>query len=245
MAIRDSINIRDEAPLISIILVCLNAGKTIELTILSIINLDYPSIEFIIIDGESNDGTRSIIDRYKSYIDRVIIEKDNGVYDAMNKGTKIAKGEFLYFVGSDDIVVNSWHNLIGKLKFRNTIYYGNVYFPVTNQIYLGKVNFFRLLTINICQQAIFYPRAVFEKYQYSCNYPVQSDYHLNLLINSDPDFKFKYIDLLIAVFSEKGISTMNIDRNFVRDHLMIIKKHYPFFIYIYTRIRLSLWKWLN
>jgi glycosyltransferase involved in cell wall biosynthesis len=156
-----------ETPLISVILICLNGAGTIGLTIQSILNLDYPRIEFIVIDGDSNDGTHEILEKYKNNIDTLIIEKDNGVYDAMNKGIKLAKGEFLYFIGSDDIVLNSWNNLTGRLKPGNTIYYGNAYFPISNQIYLGKVSYFKLLTINICQQAIFYPRTVFEKYQFS------------------------------------------------------------------------------
>jgi glycosyltransferase involved in cell wall biosynthesis len=224
-----------EAPLISIILVCLDSEKTIEQTIQSIINLDYPNIEFIVIDGDSHDGTKDILNRYSRFIDKIVIEKDNGIYDAMNKGVKLAKGDFLYFIGSDDIVINSWSNLKGKLKPGNTVYYGNVYFPVTNHIYDGKFGFLRLLNRNICHQAIFYPKAVFEKYQYTNEYPLVADYYLNLLINSDPGFKFKFIDILIAVFSEKGISNNLHDFKFREDHIKIIRKNYSmvFCLYIY------------
>ena len=231
-------------PLISIILVCLNSEKTIEQTIQSIIHLDYPNIELIVIDGDSGDGTPDILNSYKRFINRLVVEKDSGIYDAMNKGVKLAAGDFLYFIGADDIIINSWGNLSGKLKLSNTVYYGNVYFPVTNQIYDGKFSFTRLLNKNICHQAIFYPKAVFEKYQYTNEYPLVADYYLNLLINSDPDFKFKFIDVLIAVFSEKGISNNMHDNKFHKDHLKIIKENYSYIFYIYLYLRKIYEKWL-
>lgn len=233
------------APLISIILICLNSSKTIEQTLQSIVNLDYPNIELIVIDGASSDGTIAILNRYSQYIDRLVIEKDKGIYDAMNKGAKLATGEFLYFVGSDDIVINSWNNLIGKLKSKNTVYYGNVYFPISNRIFDGKYGYLRLLTRNISHQAIFYPKAVFEKYQYSEQYPLLADFHLNLMINSDRGFKFKYIDFLVAVYSEKGASKDTYDKQFVKDHLKIIKDNYRFIVYLYTWLRMTIAKLLT
>ena len=234
-----------QIPLISIILVSLNSRKTIEQTILSIINIDYPKTEFIIIDGESSDGTTEIINKYRQYIDQVVVEKDHGIYDAMNKGTKIARGDYFYFVGSDDVLVNSWHRLIGKLKSQNTVYYCNVYFPVSNKIYAGKFGKLKRMIRNICHQAIFYPRSIFDRYQYSDKYPMQSDFHLNILINSDPDYNFKYINLLTAIFSERGISTTKTDSNFKKDHLEIIKKHNPFFLFLFCFIALSISRWIS
>lgn len=241
--INNSIN--DNAPLISIILVSLNSRKTIEQTIQSIINIDYPNTEFIVVDGQSDDGTIEIFNKYRQFIDYLVVEKDCGVYEAMNKGTKMAHGEFFYFIGSDDILVNSWHHLVGKLKFQNTVYYCNAYFAVSNKIYDGRFRRLKLLIKNICHQAIFYPRSVFEKYQYSNDYPMLGDFHLNILLNSDPGFKFKYIDLLTAIFSEKGISTVKTDVNFQHDHLRIIKKHYSLVVYLYCYIVLTISKWFS
>jgi glycosyltransferase involved in cell wall biosynthesis len=243
--VSNSIDSNIDTPLISIILVCLNSRRTIEQTIQSIVNLEYPSIEFIVIDGESTDGTIEILNKYSQFISRLVVEKDSGVYDAMNKGTKIANGDFLYFIGSDDIIVNSWQNLIGKLRSRNTVYYGNVYFPLTNQIYDGKFSYVRMLTKNICHQAIFYPKTVFEKYQFLNEYPLLGDFHLNIIINSDSNFRFKFIDILIAIFSEKGMSTNDIDKKFQDDHLKIIQKHYSIVIYLYIYLRLSISKLFN
>ncbi len=234
-----------QVPLISIILVSLNSRKTIEQTILSIINIDYPNTELIIIDGESSDGTIEIINKYKKNIDQLVIEKDQGVYDAMNKGIKIAHGDYFFFVGSDDILISSWQHLIGKLKSQSTVYYCNVYFPVSNKIYNGKFGRLKRMLRNICHQAIFYPRSVFDKYKYSDKYPMQSDFHLNILINSDPDFNFKYINVLTAIFSERGISTTKTDSNFKKDHLEIIKNHYSYFLFLFCFIALSASRWIS
>jgi glycosyltransferase involved in cell wall biosynthesis len=75
---------------ISLITVVYNRAATIEKTIQSVIRQSYPHIEYIVVDGASTDGTLSIIHQYKDHIAKIISEKDYGVYDAINKGIKIA-----------------------------------------------------------------------------------------------------------------------------------------------------------
>ena len=73
-------------PLISVVTVSYNAVSTIEQTILSVINQTYPNIEYVIIDGESTDGTVDVIKKYADRITYWVSEPDKGIYDAMNKG---------------------------------------------------------------------------------------------------------------------------------------------------------------
>mgnify|MGYP001348274170 CR=1 FL=1 len=89
-------------PLITIITVCKNSQLTIERTIKSVINQKYKNIEYLIIDGKSEDNTLPILKKYKSCFRKVISEKDKGIYDAFNKGLKFAKGDLIGFVNSDD-----------------------------------------------------------------------------------------------------------------------------------------------
>lgn len=93
--------------LISIITVCYNSVATIENTIESVLSQDYELIEYIIIDGGSSDGTLEIIDRYKDKISKFVSEPDRGIYDAMNKGLKIASGTIVGTLNSDDVYANS------------------------------------------------------------------------------------------------------------------------------------------
>ena len=90
-------------PKITIITPTYNVADTLEKTIQSIINQDYKNIEYIIIDGESSDGTQRIIDKYKKYIDKVIIKPPRGVYDAMNHGIKHATGDYINFMNAADV----------------------------------------------------------------------------------------------------------------------------------------------
>lgn len=91
-------------PMVSIITVVLNAAKTIEETIQSVLTQTYPNIEYIVIDGGSNDGTLEIIRRHEKDIDYWCSEKDSGIYDAMNKGIALAQGEYVGMLNADDFL---------------------------------------------------------------------------------------------------------------------------------------------
>ncbi len=89
--------------LVSVITVCWNSERTIEDTIRSVIAQDYPLIEYILVDGNSKDGTMKIVGRYASNISKQISESDKGIYDAMNKGISLATGEIIGILNSDDV----------------------------------------------------------------------------------------------------------------------------------------------
>ena len=92
-------------PLVSIVTVCRNSQKTISKTIESVINQTYTNIEYIIIDGSSEDSTIDIVNKYKSNISKIVSEKDDGIYYAFNKGLKIYNGDIIGFVNSDDVLL--------------------------------------------------------------------------------------------------------------------------------------------
>ena len=98
----------NSSPKISIITVSFNSAKTIKETIESILIQDYNNIEYIIIDGGSSDETINIVKSYSEKISYFISEKDNGIYDAMNKGIKVATGDIVGILNSDDFYPNSF-----------------------------------------------------------------------------------------------------------------------------------------
>lgn len=110
------INQRD--PLISIITTTFNSSKTLRKTLESIFNQNYKKFELIIIDGKSNDNTLKIIKKYEHKINYWISEKDNGIYDAFNKGLKIAKGDFVGFVNSDDKLRKNALSILVKYHYK-------------------------------------------------------------------------------------------------------------------------------
>ncbi len=101
-------------PLITIITVVLNDRENIENTILSVINQNYKNIQYIVIDGKSNDGTIDVIQKYSDKIDIFKSENDKGIYDAFNKGLDLAKGDLIGFVNSGDILTLEALNYLVK-----------------------------------------------------------------------------------------------------------------------------------
>jgi len=89
-------------PVLSVITIVYNNVKDIERTVLSVLNQTYINIEYIVIDGLSNDGTLDIISKYKDRIAKFTSEKDEGIYDAMNKGLALATGDYVIFMNSGD-----------------------------------------------------------------------------------------------------------------------------------------------
>lgn len=89
-------------PKLSVITIVYNNVRDIERTILSVLGQTYTNIEYIIVDGLSKDGTLQVINKYKDRIDKLISEKDNGIYDAMNKGLAVATGDYVIFMNSGD-----------------------------------------------------------------------------------------------------------------------------------------------
>lgn len=92
---------------ISIITITYNSEATIEQTIQSVVNQTYADIEYILVDGKSEDNTLKILEKYKSKITRILSEKDNGLYDALNKGISMASGDVIGFLHSDDFYINN------------------------------------------------------------------------------------------------------------------------------------------
>src|SRR5579884_3390919 len=91
---------------ISVITVCKNAAACIEPALASVAAQRYPHVEYLVIDGASDDGTQGIVSRYRKHIAHFLSEPDDGLYQAMNKGVRLATGDFLYFLNADDYLLD-------------------------------------------------------------------------------------------------------------------------------------------
>ena len=111
----------DKKKKITIITVVKNAENTLENCIKSVLRQNYDNLEYIVIDGNSSDQTLKIINKYKNNINRIIIEEDDGIWDAMNKGIKIANGEIIGFLNSDDYYFNNTLDTVNNYFSKNNI----------------------------------------------------------------------------------------------------------------------------
>ncbi len=209
---------------VTIITVVKNAEKVIPVLFNSVRKFKTADVEFMVLDGSSTDDTVNLIKQNEDIIDIWLSEPDKGIYDAMNKAVKLAHGQWLIFLGADDEILEGFNDMIAALKQDNCIYYGKVFFH--NAIITGKIeNDYRLTKTNICHQAIFYPKIVFEKYSYETEYIKCADYVLNLKLWNDPDFKFIYSDYLVANFPKGGFSTYTEDALFDSRRNQLFKQY--------------------
>nr|MBC7614007.1 glycosyltransferase [Pseudopedobacter sp.] len=121
---------QDFKPSLSVITVVYNNVKHIERTIKSVINQSYPNIEYVVIDGASTDGTFNILKKYHDKIDVLISEPDQGIYEAMNKGLDLAKGDYVLFMNSGDEVFAT--DTIEKVF--NSMAYADIYYGETEML---------------------------------------------------------------------------------------------------------------
>lgn len=109
----------NKKPKFSLITVVLNNKELLEKTIESVLNQNFKNFEYIIIDGGSNDGTLEILKKYNNKIDYWLSERDNGIYDAFNKGMELSKGEYLGIINSDDTYRSNALDIISKYINKN------------------------------------------------------------------------------------------------------------------------------
>lgn len=195
---------------ITIITVCLNAEKTIEQTIKSVLNQEYSDLEYIIIDGNSSDSTIDIINKYKHNIAHFISEEDSGLYDAMNKGISLASGDIIGILNADD-----WYeaDTIKKvlevfLHYDVDIVYGNIQ-VWENEHLIGTsphVPIDEIWYRMIPHPAVFVKGNMYKKYGlFDISYNIVADYDLIYRFYRN-GARFFYTDKVLTNFRKGGIS---------------------------------------
>ncbi|MCK9613964.1 MAG: glycosyltransferase [Candidatus Omnitrophica bacterium] len=199
-------------PKISIITLSYNQAEFLERTILSVLNQNYPSLEYIIIDGGSKDRSVEIIKKYNKYITRWISEPDGGIADAFNKGVKLVSGDWINFMNAGDYffsdnTLKTISAIIGKLNEEYKIISG---FAVSQQFRMPK----QILNNNmpifekamLAHQATFFNRTLFRKYGlFDKKYKLRMDFEF--LVRILRTEKFKFTEQNICVYDLHGIST--------------------------------------
>lgn len=196
---------------VSIITVVYNNVQTIEQTIQSVLNQTYPNIEYIILDGGSTDGTVEVIRRYLDRIAIFISEKDEGLYDAMNKGIGLASGEIVGILNSDDTYDASAVSCVVE-NFRNQrvdVLYGNVLMmdgTIATKMYDCSDIEELWYRMAIPHPATFVKKEIYVKYgTFDTQYQIAADYDLMLRFYSK-GVRFWHIDNVLTYFRLGGVS---------------------------------------
>lgn len=216
----------------SIIIPAYNAAITIKVCLDSILSQTFSNYEILVVDGLSKDHTASIVNQISKHHKniRLISEKDNGIYDAMNKGIKQAKGDWLFFMGSDDSfysidVLQNIHDSIENNKALDVIY-GNVFSERFNGAYNGMFYDEKLYYENICHQSIFFHKNVFSKIgNFNLNYKAHADWEHNMKWFLSPKVNKKYIDIIVANYADGGFSSQHGDSQFEEDKIFVFLKN--------------------
>jgi glycosyltransferase involved in cell wall biosynthesis len=221
---------------ISVIIVTYNAAGTLQAGLNSIYEQEYPAIEIVVIDGGSTDGTLAILQENTTKIAFWKSEKDEGIYDAMNKGLDHITGEWVYFMGADDELRAEFSKLALELTQPGALYYANV---LSNGVKKsGFVNEYYQAKAGVFHQAIVYSVSVFKKYRYNTAYRISADYELNMRCWKDKNIPFIYKDYIIANFNHMGISSGGEDELFAKSKATLIHRNFGMKIWLRYMFRL-------
>ncbi|MBF2073933.1 MAG: glycosyltransferase [Synechococcales cyanobacterium C42_A2020_086] len=204
---------------VSIITVCKNAEETVERAIQSIVGQTYPAIEYIVVDGQSEDKTCSIIERYLNHITVFVSEPDSGVYQAMNKGIQLATGNWLYFVNADDYLFDATviQDLVefvsehpgcdfvyGDHEARLTTGEASIYSPASPERMLEE-----MVTLGECliQPACFFKADLFRQLGlFDETYRIAADYEWFARLLQTPDLQLCYYPRILISYAHGGLS---------------------------------------
>ncbi len=250
---------------ISIITITYNSAKTLEDTIKSVLSQTYPNIEYVVKDGGSSDETISIIQKYEPLFNgrmNFISEKDEGIYDAMNKGIQMATGDVVGILNSDDYFTNN--NIISKIaetfNENNSLEatYGDVHFVHENNLkictryYSSKVFKRRLMRMGFmpAHPSFYCKKMIFDRFgYYKTNYKIAADFEFLLRTIFIGNINIRYIPLDMVTMRAGGASTSGLisHRLIMKEHLRAFKENgvYTNVLLLTLRYFYKTWELMN
>jgi glycosyltransferase involved in cell wall biosynthesis len=217
-------------PLVSVITVVLNGEMYLEQTILSVINQTYDNVEYIIIDGGSNDSTLDIIRRYEDKIDYWVSEEDAGIAEAFNKGISLCRGELVGTINADDWYEYDAIEKVVEINKGFTVFCGHVQYwngCEKDYVYLANINNLpKEMTVN--HPAVFVSMNIYDNYGvFDSNFKYAMDYEL-LLRFYMKGVDFIEVDCVLSNMRMAGISDKYRSRSFKEVRLAKIHYGEPF-----------------
>lgn len=225
-------------PFISIIIPTYNSAVTLSDALESILQQSYTDFEILLVDGLSSDETLKIAEGINDNRIRISSEIDLGIYHAMNKGIELSRGEWIYFMGSDDKLANNrvLEDLLQDLNSEIDFLYGNVIWGDEGTVYDGTFDLEKLIRFkNICQQAIFYKKELFVKLGlFSIEFKYCADHYFNILCFT-AGVKIKYVNKIVAEYNKNGRSSQFGDVDFQKKRTLLIIEKFENPIEVYDK----------
>jgi glycosyltransferase involved in cell wall biosynthesis len=222
---------------LSIITINYNDKVGLNKTIQSVISQSWQDFEYIVIDGGSSDGSEILI-RDQKRIDYSISEKDSGIYDAMNKGIKVAKGDYLLFLNSGDFLVNETilSQVVDKLDSKTSIYYGNLFYSNQGKRTLlwtppSELSFSYFLNNSLPHPSSFIKKELFFKYfLYNESLKIISDWEFFIYCICKMNEKYQHLDVVISDFDDGGLSSKKENLEKIEfEKKQVLKNIFPLF----------------
>ncbi len=191
-------------PQVSIIIATFNSEATLDIALSSVVEQSYQNWECIIVDGLSQDGTVNIIKRYAARDSRIrfISEPDNGIYDALNKGVKMATGRWIHCLGSDDRLTKDGISQLMEYADNYDLVCGSTYIMFPN----GTVNILTATVASGCHQSMIVRKSVIEELNgFDMSYRILADHKMMRQIEFHR-YRVRCIDPCISYFSMNGVS---------------------------------------
>ncbi|WP_050029989.1 glycosyltransferase family 2 protein [Verrucomicrobium sp. BvORR034] len=214
--------------LFSVILPVLHADGKLGKTLDSIASQDFDDLEVLVMDGGASPSTELLVKRSPLHREgrlHYVGKPDRGIYDAMNEALNLAAGRYIYFIGAGDALrPQALAAVRDQLPASDSsLVYGNVMRGA--QVYDGPFDAWRLCHRNICHQAAFYGRDIFQLVgRFSLSYPACADWEFNMRCYGDSRIAKHYIETVVADFEQGGLSAHG-DPAFNRDHGHLIRRH--------------------
>ena len=240
--------------LLSIITITYNAEQFLERTIQSILAQTDQNFEYIIVDGKSKDGTLRIASAYKNRVNQLVSEPDKGLYDAMNKGLKLAKGDFVWFMNAGDEINDpeTVSRIAQSVSKQTDVLYGDTYL-VNNE---GEIQGLRSeitphhlpknlkwqdmkLGMLVCHQSFIARKSITPLYMEN-NLSADVDWEIECLKRAN---KVQYLDFVVAKYLIGGVSNQQLKRSLL-DRYEVLKKHFGLFGAIMAHGKI-LWRGIN
>ncbi len=220
------------SPTVSIITVTYNAAEDLEKTIQSVIEQTYKNIEFIIIDGNSSDQTRWIIEKFSEGIDKIVSEPDNGIYDAMNKGISLASGKYLHFLNAGDYFCNenSLELLLESAGCEYDVIYGDIMLVQVDgrerhhkAMEFTLSNLMKFGTGVLCHQAMLVSRDIASLYAVKYTYKGELNWYFDIFENKK-EVSFFHHDEPFVYYFLGGIGHKNFIRNRIEWYTVLLRR---------------------